>query len=152
MRVNARTAKPWTDEEIALLRKHYPSCGHATREYLPSRTANAIRKRASEIGIPRPERKLRDGTNTVVDCNHHDEHMRKQDRQFCKAMLAHPEERPSSYDIPAETRGVKNPLNYFAAPPAANSGETAFRRRGPSLSCRVSPHPHSGENGERDVS
>jgi len=49
-------ANEWTDEEIALLKELYPSNRTIEEivEQFPSRTENAIRLKASRLGIKRP--------------------------------------------------------------------------------------------------
>lgn len=42
---------PWTEEENAILRAHYPALGQGTITHLPGRTGKAVKLQADRLGI-----------------------------------------------------------------------------------------------------
>lgn len=87
-----RNGKEWTREEDAILKELYPTGGRAPCLLaMPYRSPCSVASRIRKLG-------LKNITYVHMDepeC--HDAYMRRQDLVFCKAMEAHPEERPSSY-------------------------------------------------------
>ncbi len=109
----------WTPEEDQILRTHYPSMGVRVMQFLPRRTRGSTSRRASELGLRR--RGVSDALRRSVQAaySHNDlkpkglntceafsrEWYERQNRAFCFAMRACPEERPPSYLFSTNSSG-----------------------------------------------